>query len=345
MDCAEYLITMRKNIGGSVSRFVFFTAGFLVIVLVLGIYAIAPRNGDAEQSIIFHIAKGEGVREIAGRLGEERIIRSPFAFTVFAVLSGRGRTFKPGTYTLSPALSVPEIIFVLTAEKREEREVLVPEGYTVRDVASLLFAEGILREDSFQNLPWDEFREVYPFLGGTENLEGFLYPDTYRFHPGSNSAEVVRKFLDNFSAKAWNELQERDDWYEVLIMASLLEKEVVAFDERRIVAGILFKRLQEGIPLQVDATVFYAVCEKLFARCGHRKLFKSDFEIVSEYNTYKRLGLPPTPIANPGISAIRAALLPEKSPYWYYLTDPETKKTIFSRTLEEHNKNRARYLF
>ena len=134
------------------------------------------------------------------------------------------------------------------------------------------------------------------------------------------------------------------DFYQILTAASLLEKEAPSFKDRRLISGILYKRLKAGIGLQVDATLTYAKCGGAFLTCDDPKVYRGDTSYSSSYNTYLYKGLPPGPISNPGLEAIRAALEPLESGYWYYLSDPKTKKTIFSRTLEEHNENRAKYL-
>ena len=129
-----------------------------------------------------------------------------------------------------------------------------------------------------------------------------------------------------------------------MILASFLEREVREFDDRQIVAGILLKRLRVGIPLQVDATISYAKCGGALRSCEEIIVTRNDLALASPYNTYQRLGWTPTPIANPGEAAIKAAVTPRSSPYFYYLSAKETKETVFSKTLEEHNLNRAKYL-
>ena len=130
--------------------------------------------------------------------------------------------------------------------------------------------------------------------------------------------------------------------YEALTLASIIEREVPFFEDRAIVAGILEKRLSIGMPLQVDATVLYVACAYRYDGC--RELTERDFRVKSSYNTYLYKGLPPTPIANPGIEAIKAALNSTPSPFLYYLSDPETRRTVFSRTLEGHARNKTLYL-
>jgi UPF0755 protein len=170
-------------------------------------------------------------------------------------------------------------------------------------------------------------------------LEGLLFPDTYRVDKEKDPETTISKVLSNFESKtsAWRAqaLLLGKDFYEVLIMASILEKEVPP-EDMALAAGVLWRRLRIGMPLQVDATLVYAL---------GRAIAKSDtVTLNSPYNTYKYKGLPPTPICSPGLAALSAALYPRDGGYLYYLSRTSDHKTIFSRTLEEHNLARAKYL-
>jgi len=173
-------------------------------------------------------------------------------------------------------------------------------------------------------------------------------PDTYDFFAGADINSVVEVFLDNFQKKAEAAgggllfSGKQGSILKIIILASILEKEVPDDSERRLVAGILNKRLSAGMPLQTDAVLVYENCGGRFLGC--EKLERADYKTDSAYNVYTNRGLPPGPISNPTASAINSALNPEKSDYWYYLSNPRTKQTIFSATLDEHNENRAKYL-
>ena len=188
----------------------------------------------------------------------------------------------------------------------------------------------------------DVLLEKHLFLNSAKNLEGFLMPDTYKFFQSSSPETVAEVFLDNFQKKTEPLWSNQNDIYRTIIIASLVEKEVPLPDDKRIVAGIIFKRLSVGMPLQIDASVVYGVCQGKFLDCS--PLTAADFKRDFPYNTYLYKGLPPGPIANPSLESIKVVLSPQKSSYWYYLSDPSTKKTVFSKTLEEHGENRARYL-
>ena len=330
--------------------------GFICIIVLFGVayffYGLQPVSSEvgeqgtqrSPEPIVFKISKGEGFRDIAGRLSRSSLIKSIAVFKTYAFLTGRAQRFQPGVYELSPAFSVPEIMNLLTAGGKNEITVTVPEGSTVKDIASMLAAAGVVSDESLATSSPDALADRYPFLKGQTSFEGFLFPDTYRFHPGSSNEAALSVFLDAFQSKAWPLLEPHEGWYTMLTLASLLEREVPEFADRQVVAGILLKRLARKMPLQIDATVSYAKCGGEMRGCTSLIVTKSDLTFSSPYNTYQRLGFPPTPISNPGVLAIQAALTPTASPYLYYLTASATKETIFSKTLEEHNRNRVRYL-
>lgn len=256
--------------------------------------------------------------------------------------------FKPVLAAAFLALVVFFVFeFFILRNEKESREIsfVVYEGQTVREINAGLKDFGVLKEG--ENL-----------LSLSQPLEGYLFPDTYRFYKNSSAAILVEKILENFYKKADPLLlKDKENYERNLILASIVEKEVPNFEERKIVAGILLKRLKEGMPLQVDASLCYikthaySVQNLTETKSGVDSVIKScypltkqDKEIDSPYNTYKYKGLPPAPIGNPGEKAILAVLEAKESPYWYYISDPKTKRTVFSKTLSEHIANIRKYL-
>ncbi len=334
------------------------TQGGLVSVLFLGIlgavllvivsaayvfYGLQPVAANGAQAP-FKIMKGEGFREIGARLSQNSLIKSIAVFKFYALLTGRAQRFQPGAYELSPMMSVPQMVNVLTAGGRGDILVTIPEGSTAKGVDALIAAAGVRMEGTLATLTPSSFASDYPFLSNVSSFEGFLFPDSYYFPLDTSPNDAARRMLDNFMKKAWPMLAEESGWYDKLILASFLEREVSEFADRQLVAGILLKRARLGMPLQVDATLSYAKCDGQFRDCASVQVARTDTRLASPYNTYQRLGWTPTPIANPGEAAIRAALSPTASPYLYYLSAREDGKTYFSRTLEEHNIKRAEYL-
>lgn len=276
--------------------------------------------------------KGDGFREIAERLEDEGFIKSSQAFKLFLIISGRARDLKPGIYKLNSNLGALQISSLLVKGEGRTRRVTIREGASIFEIDKILSSEGIIEKGSLIKF-------------SNERIEGYLYPDTYEFFVESSIDAVVAKFIDNFKKKAEPLLKkDPENFYYNLIVASMLQREVPDYEEQRIVAGIIKKRIAAHMPLQIDSTICY-IKEKALGNGEKCRLSPLDFKVDSPYNTYLHKGLPPTPIGNPGFSAIKAALNPISSPYWFYLSDPKTKKTIFSRTLREHEYNRSIYLF
>ena len=322
--------------------FLALVAALLAIILCgYFFYALSPiRAQTGATAAVFEIRAGEGFREIGSGLAAAGLVRSAFVFDAFLFFSGRAAQLKPGEYQLDQAMSASAIADELTNSAESEITVTIPEGSNIYEIDGILSKALVIHQGDLINFH-DE-----------GNLEGRLFPDTYQFFTGTDVKAVVQKFFDNWNTKAESILGSDESHCVAspaceknLILASLVEKEVPTPEDQRIVAGILLKRLAANMYLDLDATICYAkLGSGPFSGTGCYPLAPLDFKIDSPYNTYSRKGLPPAPIGDPGISAISAALNPQSSSYWYYLSDPETKKTIFAKTLEEQNLNRQKYL-
>ena len=315
----------------------------LILFIAYFFYGLQPSVA-VEDMKLFKIVKGEGLKDISAHLSQQSLIKSISVFKFYSLISGKAQKFQPGSYELSSSMSIPEIIRILTVGGKNEVSVIIPEGSTLKDTENILSKAGVIQPKTLTNYSFKILAAEYPFLSEAVSLEGFLFPDTYRFSINSSPEDVVRKMIDNFEIKAWPILKDSKSWYDFLILASYLEREVPGFDDRQIVAGILLKRLKSEMPLQVDATVSYVKCGGLLMECSNLIVTKKDLSLASVYNTYQKLGLSPTPISNPGQSAIKAAVSSRATPYWYYLSAAKTKETIFSKTLEQHNLNIIKYL-
>ena len=335
-------------------------AAFFILIFVLifsvGYFcsALFPVSGTSDVKEI-EIKANEGFRQISGELERAGIIRSAFAFQILSLLSGSAHELKPGDYFLSPSLSAPYILEAIVAGLDMEREIVIPPGFTLLDIDKRLSDAGILSPGDLAGFDPETVKKNYEFLNGLKSpikLEGYLFPDTYRFFIRSKAGDVVKKFLDNFNIKAWPTLKgktitigkESLSPQKIIIVASLIEKEVYFDEDRPVVAGIIYNRLKIGMALQIDATVTYAKCGGLIFYCNDPVVLKNETKYDSPYNTYLFAGLPPGSIGNPGSKSIEAALDPQPSDYFYYISDPKTHKIIPSKTLEEQNNNRAKYL-
>jgi len=317
----------------------------LLIFYVGNSFLVGPSASIKE----FDISSGAGFYEISNKLAIEDIIRSEIVFEIYALATNSASQFKPGRYFLPSHISIPKLVEVLRNGPPEIAVLIVP-GMTAKEIDDKLSSLGIIKSGELINFDITPLEEKYQWLslikdkpkGAGGFLEGFLLPDTYNFFAGSDTNLIVEKFLDNFKSKALTFFGDYNSLLKTINLASILEKEVPDYNDRQLVAGILIKRLSVGMPLQADAGLVYFKCSAKFINCPG--LNQEDYKIDSPYNTYLHGGLPQTAIDNPSLEAIKAALNPQKSDYWYYLSDSETQKTIFSKTLDEQNQNRAKYL-
>lgn len=324
--------------------------GLCIVAYAWYLHELSPFGGSS--AIRVKVESGMSVERVGALLEEKGLIRSLAAFKLYMKLHGAESGVQAGTFIFRPNMSVEEIVNVLRSGKSEEISLTIPEGWTVEDIDALIARNGLADSgavldclkrcdfSTFDFLPPASTKELSA-RGG--RLEGYLFPETYFV----NEADFVPKFflerlLGTFRARV---IQEHKDeiatsghsLHEIITMASLVEAETRTDAERPIVAGILWKRLKQGMLLGVDATVRYIVDKST------EPITQSDLEIASPYNTRKFKGLPPGPIASPGLTSILAALKPQESPYWYYLHD--SKGVIhYATTNDEHNENRRRYL-
>lgn len=279
----------------------------------------------------FIINKGDGVREITANLAEQQFIRDRIIFFLIVKFLGIERNIQAGDYQLSRSMDSIAIAQTIT-HGISDTQVLLTEGLRNEEYAEILS----------QRLPEFDSRQ---FL--KDAILGYMFPATYDFPKDATSGAVIAKLHETFETKVTDQM--RQDvvstgltFDEVIILASLVEKEGYSDADRPVIAGILYNRLAEGWPLQVDATLSFMLGNKE-NNWWKKDLTNDDKKIASTFNTYLNTGLPKSPIANPGLSAIKAAIYPKKTEYWFYLHDPQ-KQVHYAKTLEEHNQNIAQYL-
>jgi len=240
-------------------------------------------------------------------------------------------------------MSTYDIAKKLTSGDVIKEKILIYEGWNVEDIGEYLESKQVCSKDDFIVSASKDYSQEFDFLKDKPqdiSLEGFLFPDTYEISEGISCDDFVITMLSNFERKMIPELKSQmqekgKSVFEIITMASMLEKEVRSLEDKKIVSGILWKRMEAGMPLQIDATVNY-ITDK-----SDPGVSIKDTKIDSPYNTYKYPGLPKGPISNPGMDSIIAALEPIKTSYWFYLSDGTTH---FSKTLQEHAANKAKYL-
>lgn len=296
----------------------------------------------------FEIQKGQSSSVIAKNLKSESLIKSSFYFNIYMKISGKYKHILPGKFELSDSMTANQIANIITKKLNnidfDETEIKIIEGWNSIQVAKYLEEKEFCTEKEFFDIIKKKFD--YNFLGdkpGAYDLEGYLFPDTYRVYKNASCEDVIVKFLDNFSNKLDDQIikdikSQNKTIFEIITMASVVEKEVRSTDDMKIVSGIFWDRIKNGQALESCATLAYILGE------NKDQYSYEDTRIDSAYNTYRNKGLPPSPIANPGLNAIKAAVYPEYTDYNYFLTDPETSNTVFSKTFEEHKKNKLKYL-
>lgn len=336
----------------------------LILLGFLGMFNYQVSRSVSLEKLLtetIEIKQGMSLQDIALLLKEENLIRNRLFFILYAEIEGKGNKLKAGTYKFNLSISTKEIVKIMSGGVvMESARVTIPEGFTREQIAERLVNNGVLlNKNEFINLvnistqsavkifstqdiaSIGEREQVidWEFLENIQasSLEGFLFPDTYDFNLKSEPRDILEKFLVNFEEKTKDARGNTDNFYDILILASLLEKEVQTSEDMKLVAGILNNRLEINMVLQIDATLVYITGKKT------AELTNADKLINSPYNTYQNRGLPPAPIANPGLKAINAALNPTPNSYFYYLSAPDGT-THFAETLEGHNENKAKYL-
>jgi UPF0755 protein len=329
------------------SKVITILIGLIVVVAMTGaIFLLEKTHFEGEKNFV--VAKGEPSGLVAQHLKEQGIIRNELIFKLYVRLRGWQNDIQAGEY-----IFVADSVFGVTkklvsGKAANERDLRLIEGWTASDMADYLITQKIItKRDEFLNETRDakKWQNEFQFLKdtGAINLEGFLFPDTYRVYKNATPGEIVTRTLENFNNKITSalltEIKARGrNLYDILKMASIIEAEVIGEEDRKIAAGILWKRLDTGMALQVDSSLKYVIGKK-----DSPSLTTAELKIDSPYNTYKYRGLPPTPISNPGLSAIRAAVYPKNSDFWFYLTTKEGE-TVFSKTLDDHNAAIRKYL-
>ncbi len=293
--------------------------------------AISSVDDKDTTPVDFSIDSGEGIRSITNRLFSDGLIRSPTGFFILVKVMGKEKNLQAGDFRLTKAMTGTQIIERLM-HGTQDVWITVPEGWRVEEIATEV-AKSL-------NIPESEFLSVA--------REGYMFPDTYRIPSDATAGAILETFDNNFKVKVLQVIPDfsngKSDLANAIILASLVEREGKNDTDRPIIAGILKNRLEIGMPLQVDATLQYALGYQSKEKTWWKKeLNDEDKKIDSAFNTYLHPGLPPSPISNPGLSAIRAAVYPKKTEYLYYLHDANGV-AHYGKTLEEHTRNIQKYI-
>lgn len=333
------LITNRR-------RFICFT--LLVVVFLLGAWRLVTANVAMQQSGTITVAEGSAAKTVWQQFVAGGFTGRVLPWRYHAWRVGAAANIKAGEYQIPAGERITEVIGRLVAGDVSPNELTItfPEGFTLAQMAERVAAKGIGTADEYVAAARPEhFVDQFPFLKdipAERNLEGYLFPDTYQVFANDTAQDVIRRQLATFGERLGDQLRHEAaasgrSLDEIVIMASIVEREVISDDDMAKVAGVLWKRFDEGAGLDADATVRYALNKPTGA------LTVQDLASSSPYNTRKWRGLPPGPISNPGLRSLVAAIRSEVSDFYYYLSAADGQ-TIFARTNDEHNLNKAKYL-
>ena len=316
-----------------------------IILLVINLAVFVVKYNSIKRSplqsnkadITFIVIEGESLNGLFERLNNENVLRSSFFSKIYIKFNNVEESIKPGTYTVNSDISFNDFLSVLTDGKVSDYKVTFPEGYTVEDIAKKLEESKVCTKDEFlkvvKEYPLPSY--IKPNNERKYELEGFLFPDTYAIPKGTTPKQIIEMMLNRFEGVI-SEIQSelgitipKEEYEKYVIVASMVEKEARDDSERAEIASVIYNRLQKGMPLQIDATVLYALGE-------HKDtvLYK-DLKVDSPYNTYKIKGLPVGPICNPGKPSLLAAIKPAKTDYIYYLLNPSNNKHYFTNNYED----------
>lgn len=357
-DFYKQLFSRLKNRLFFIFSLIFsFCALFFISVLFL---ISAPADFPTRKVIT--IEEGKTLKEVAVDFEKQKLIRSPFVFETIGWLMKTEKQIKAGEYFFEEKMPAGNLMKAVSGnDYLKFTRITIPEGFTLRDIFAIFEDKKIWSDNELWQetgipgvecinhgclKPDSEFLSSFALLSskpGYASLEGFLFPDTYYVPLSITPKAMVKIMLENTEKKITPDLREKigksgHSFYEILTMASLLEKEAAKKSDREIISGILWKRLEAGMPLQVDATILYILGD------GAQQPSLADLKIDSPYNTYVYKGLPSGPICNPGLDSIEAALSPKDSPYWYYLSS-RNYVVHYSTTFDEHVEKKGIYLW
>lgn len=312
----------------------------VVIILCLGsvIYRLTQSvTSPAGEKFVITVKSGMAANEIGELLYQQGAIKSVFMFHVIAKMQGMANSLQAGEYVLNKNMTVSQIVSMLAKGETIHQQITIPEGYTVEQIAKLIQEKQLGSAAKFKALAQNVVSYSY-MANDNPNVvykaEGYIFPNTYQITKNMTEEQLLNMMISQFDKQFNESMRARAKEMglsikEVIILASLVEKEAQLADDRPIIAGVFLNRLKQDMPLQSCATIQYIL--------GYPKaeLSVEDTEISSPYNTYQHMGLPPGPIANPGIAAINAVLYPKETNFVYFVADKQGAHH-FSKTYEEH---------
>lgn len=312
--------TLRKKRAKNTGRTLIILLLIIVIALASVFISTIKKPLKISQSEVVNVEEGDSFYSIINSLSNEKKIKSPFIIKIYAKLTGLDLEVVPGSHTLEKGMSVKDIAKTLKDTNNANAiTITIPEGFNIEDIATRVEEKGICTKDEFlsavKSYPLPSYVKDNP--DKRYNLEGFLFPDTYNFEIGVEPKYIIETMIKRFE-EVWNEITEgldikEDDIEKIINVASIIEKEARVDEDRPLIASVIYNRLEQDMPLQIDATVIYAHGYYI------ENVRNRHLAIESKYNTYLHKGLPVGPICNPGAPSIKAALNPANTNYLFYL--------------------------
>ncbi len=327
----------RGQRGLGLAAFLLGLPALAIAALCLAWFVVLPAGPDTETFV--DIAPGSSTSAIAAQLERAHVIRSRYGFELVRLWK-RGR-LKAGEYRFDRAAAVTEVYARIARGDVYTRAITIPEGSNRFDVATKVEQAGLGSRDAFLEATVHDTQLIADMDPRATSLEGYLFPDTYRFPRKATPGQIVTAMVRRFRQEA-GQIGLTRDFHQVVTLASLVERETAVPAERPLVASVLENRMGARMPLQTDSAVIYGLAMEGRWRGA---IYASDLALDTPYNTYKHAGLPPGPVANPGLESLKAAAHPAATSYLYFVAagaDPQGRSR-FATTLEEHNRNVAAY--
>jgi len=312
---------------------------FFVLYLDLLRFASQPANQNA-LTAVFLVSPGERFNNIADNLYKLGVLKHPFKFRMLGRLKGYDKRIRAGEYLLSTSMTPIQILEILSSGKIRLRRVMVPEGYSLKQIATVVEQTGLVSKEEFLRACRDKNLLNKLNIEAT-SFEGYLFPDTYYFPRGVSAEKIISTMVKRFWSKfkpEWRKQAEELGWsvHEVVTLASIIEKETGEPSERALISSVFHNRLKRKMRLESDPTVIYGLKE------FNGNLTRKHLNTPTPYNTYRIRGLPPGPISNPGAAAIRSALYPAVTEYLYFVSKRD-RTHKFSTSIKEHNEAVRKY--
>ncbi len=321
-------------------KFEFFlavTAGLAFLIIATAVLVFLPYQGNRKGKTTINIRNGDGLNVIATTLQKNDLIRSKLFFKWFSVLMGKRRVYKRGEYVVDESVSVMDLINMLEKGTTCLLTITIPEGLRMQDIFSQLKGTGYNNTGNYDTISQsNEFIKSLNLPINSDSLEGFLFPETYKFSKEIDERTILRTMVKTFLKNIPNDYKEQAQkvgltYYEAIILASIIEKETSVGNERNMIASVFHNRLKKHMKLQTDPTVIYGIPN------FDGNLTRQQLRTRTPYNTYINYGLPPTPIANPGLASLMAAVKPANTSFLYFVAKGDGTHE-FSTNYRDHRR-------